>query len=339
MLDSIDEAHRDARDAPVQLVRPPVAEWRDWWTGLAELDDDIVRTALRHGFVLTTAECQTLGISRARARNEVRQGRWTDAGRGVVAPVDIRDTSHAEPDPWLEARRRHALTCAGSAVRRPQLVMSGRSAATLHGLPVSTLPDRPEVTVSGSWEGRRPSAHLYGATLDEVETTQWYGVPVEAIGRTLVTLARHGRRDAIIAADAALREKLIDRSGIAAALDTAFGWPWVRQARDILSLADPLAESPLESITRLALHDAGFPAPRLQVIFGEDRVDFYWPRYGLVLEADGRLKYVGDASWKEKQRERRLLSQPGVRAVERVMWPDITTTWDRTSAALWRYFR
>src|SRR4051794_9521520 len=115
------------------------------------------------------------------------------------------------------------------------------------------LPAVPELTGHGTWDGPRRGAHLYAATLDPAETTRWYGVPVETVGRTLGTLAPHRRRDAIMAADAALREELVDRAGIARALRTATGWPWVRQAREVLALADPLAESPLESITRLAL--------------------------------------------------------------------------------------
>ena len=35
----------------------------------------------------------------------------------------------------------------------------------------------------------------------------------------------------------------------------------------------------------------GLPAPRTQVSVGRDRVDFLWPRYRTVGEADGMLKY------------------------------------------------
>ncbi len=46
------------------------------------------------------------------------------------------------------------------------------------------------------------------------------------------------------------------------ALAAARGWPGVRRARSVLALASPLAESPLESLVRLRLHDAGFPTAR-----------------------------------------------------------------------------
>lgn len=324
-------------DAPRQHARRPAEAWRSWWSAHAESAEEPLRTAARSGFVLTSAGLATVGVSRSRARNEVRHGRWTAAGRGLLAPLDVRDADQAE-DRW-EPRRRHALRCGGATLTRPSGVVTGRSSAVLHGVPTLRVPALPELTEHNDWGGRRRAAHLYTATLDSGETTLWHGVRLETIERTLVTLARHGRRDAIMAADAALREELTDFTRIARALDTAFGWPWVRQAREVLALADPLAESPLESITRLALHDSGFPPPRLQVWFGADRVDFYWPRYGLVLEADGRSKYVGDASWREKQRDRRLLRQPSVRAVEHVIWSDVMTGWRETSATLWEYFR
>ena len=76
----------------------------------------------------------------------------------------------------------------------------------------------------------------------------------------------------------------------------------VRQARDIVALADARAESPLELITRLAMHDSKFPPPQLQVEIGGYAVDFLLPGK-LIVEADGRGKYQGDALWREKKRE------------------------------------
>ena len=134
-----------------------------------------------------------------------------------------------------------------------------------------------------------------------------------------------------MAADAALREDLVDRDGIARALETAVGWPWVRQARAVLALADPRAESPLESITRLAMHDAGFPEPDLQAWFGPFDVDLYWPRYGLVLEADGAGKYVGQGLDEGTRAGTRCCrTYDGVEHIERVVWSDIVDTWPAT---------
>jgi very-short-patch-repair endonuclease len=66
------------------------------------------------------------------------------------------------------------------------------------------------------------------------------------------------------------------------------------------------------------------------------RVDFLWPEYGLILEADGRVKYAGDEGWAEKKRQVAL-----VRAgfhVERVLWSDLFDGWPAMRARLRPYF-
>ena len=47
------------------------------------------------------------------------------------------------------------------------------------------------------------------------------------------------------------------------------GSPGSALARRRLALADPLAESPLESLGRLRFAQQGLPPPRLQVVVGD----------------------------------------------------------------------
>jgi very-short-patch-repair endonuclease len=175
-------------------------------------------------------------------------------------------------------------------------------------------------------------SHVHGARISPLEIGTWFGVRVTVVARTLADLARHSRRDAIIAADAALRERLATRDQIDSALARAAGWPGVRQARDVLALADPRAESPLESLTRLALHDDGFPQPELQVWIGRYRVDMLFRRHNLVLESDGLAKYTPEELRREKRRELDL-HRLGYR-VERVIWADVVHRWRQTSTWL-----
>jgi very-short-patch-repair endonuclease len=140
-----------------------------------------------------------------------------------------------------------------------------------------------------------------------------------------------------MAADAALRERLVTREAIDAVLAAAAGWPGVRQARTVLALADQRGESALESLTRLRLHDDGFPIPDLQVWIGKDRVDMLFPEQRLILEIDGLAKYAGDALRREKLRETRL-RRLGYR-VERVTWDDIVNRWPATAAWLRQLLR
>jgi very-short-patch-repair endonuclease len=94
-----------------------------------------------------------------------------------------------------------------------------------------------------------------------------------------------------------------------------------------LAFADPKAESPCELLARVVLHRGGLPAPQTQVLIGDEwfwyaRVDFAWPAYGTVLEADGLLTYRDparpDALQREKLRQERL-EELGLQVV-RVTW-------------------
>lgn len=311
------------------LSRTDEPWWSEYWHQLACRGDHQpeLAVAATRGFVLTAAELADVGITRARARTRLAHGSWTAAGHGYTAPLSA-----------VSPRHRHALAAAAAARRRPADAISGRSAAVLRGLPLMGTPTTPRLAVREESLGRmRPAAaQCFTGWLGADEITGWYGVAVTTVARTLVDLARHDRFDGIMDADEALRLGLVRRAGIDAALLRARGWPGVRQARDLLALADPRAESPLESVTRLRLHDDGFPPPEPQFWIGRHRVDLCWPWLRLVLEVDGRSKYAlsddEDPLWAEKLREgalRRLGWQ-----VERVTSRDVFAGWPQTSAYL-----
>jgi very-short-patch-repair endonuclease len=308
---------------PRRLERGPAATWRRWWQQQAS-GSELLRAAAAQGFVLSTADLRQLLVSRETARTEVRHGRWLVPARGVVAPLAVDGGSR-----HVVARRRHALGAAAAVLNRPGLAVSVRSGAILHGLPTLVVPPVAELTGDDRQRfGRRTTVHVRSAHLPPDSVTTWFGVPVTSLPRTLVDLARHDRRDGLMAADAALYQRLVTMGEIAFELDRAAGWPGVVRARALLALANGKAESPLESLTRLALHDSGFPVPELQYEIGEYRVDLCWPDRRLVIEADGREKYSDDALWNEKKRETELRKH-GYR-VERVIWSDVVNDWPLT---------
>lgn len=320
-----------SRSIVVVTDLPPAAAWQRWWQERS-VDDSLVQVASEQGFVLACADLPALGYTRSQMRTAVRRGRWTVAARGFVTPLDLRDA-----DPYLERRRRISVAAAAAVLGASGQVVSGPTAAVLRGLPVRVTPLQPGTTVgSGANLGPGPARHVYGAALDPAECVEWFGIPVTNVARTAVDVARHDRRGGLMVADAALRERLTDVGSLDAALRRSAGWPGVRQARDVLRVADGRAESPLESITRLALHDDGFPPPALQLRIGPYRVDHAWPERMLVLESDGRVKYTAEERWAEKTREQ-FLRREGWR-VERVVWRDITGDWERTRAILRSYF-
>lgn len=106
----------------------------------------------------------------------------------------------------------------------------------------------------------------------------------------------------------------------------------VRRAASVLALVTGLAESPLESLSLLRIHELGFAAPRQQVEIdthrGVFRLDFAWERCTIAGEADGRAKYGGRVSpeameqrlWEEKLREDAIRER--VTAFPRWTWDD-----------------
>src|SRR5690606_7823588 len=71
----------------------------------------------------------------------------------------------------------------------------------------------------------------------------------------------------------------------------------VVKARSAIEFADGRADRPGESMSRVSIHRAGLEAPQLQArTRGQSgrvwTVDFWWPRFNLIGEFDGRWKYT-----------------------------------------------
>jgi hypothetical protein len=291
-----------AQAAPVvdKLDILPIAAWQAWWELQALSDDPLNRLARKQGFAVTSSQLRAGGCLAHDVRREMRRGKWWRPAHGTASPVVIQG------DDFTAVRRRHAICASAAALLRPGHIVIGPSAAISYGLPTMAVPAQPMLlSAEPDWLGRHTASHIRHAGISDAEIGSWFGVPLTTMPRTIVDLARHDRRTGIMAADAALREDCVTRTELGAALASARGWPGVRQAREIVSLADGDAESPLESIVRLALHDDGFPPPKLQRVVAGYRVDFLWPEYRLILEADGRGKYRDDALWHERSVRRR----------------------------------
>lgn len=318
-----------ARPGTDRLQIGPVAAWESWWRSCAISDEPLIQLARAQGFVVTSSQVRAAGWDRHDLRREVRRRTWWVPARGTASPVTVVG------DDFTAQRRRHAIRASAAVLVRPAHLVSGVSAAIMRGLPTMTVAALPELTSLGDdWLGRRAASHLRHAAITPDDLGWWFGTPVTTVARTVVDVARHDRRSAIMAADAALRERCTNRAEMEAALARAAGWPGVRQAREIVAMSDGDAESALESVVRLALHDDGFPVPRLQRVVAGYRVDFLWPEYRLILEADGRGKYSDDELWREKQRET-ALRRAGYE-VERVLWADVLKDWPAMRRRLWQ---
>jgi hypothetical protein len=135
------------------------------------------------------------------------------------------------------------------------------------------------------------------------------GRPATTPAWTAIEVARGLRRPRALATlDAALRSGTCDRDELQRVLKRHSGRRGVVAARELLELASPLAESPMESEARLVMLDGGLPPPVLQYrivdLNGETwRFDFAWPEYRVAAEYDGVDWHSGpEAFFRDRRR-------------------------------------
>lgn len=216
---------------------------------------------------------------------------------------------------------RHAavrqVSLAHIAAVRAQLhadqVVSHVSAALLWGLPLLVEP--PAVHVIQSTHPRASLAsdvirHVMALPPDEVAVRA--GQPVTTLERTAVDCAMTlGPAGGLIVMDAALHRGA-DGELLAELLARRPGARGVRTARAVLAAADGGAESPGETLARLAIVRLGVVPPVTQIAVETDLGTFWsdlgWPDWGVVGEYDGVAKYTVrgdavDAVLREKRRQ------------------------------------
>jgi len=218
-----------------------------------------------------------------------------------------------------------------------RLVVSHASAAALHGLPwKGEFPEVVEVidplratSQALTHVRKRPGK---GRRL-RTQTMVANGRRLTDLVSTVVDVAiSHELRIAVPALDVALQCGVSKRA-IRDELASRRAVHGRHRAGVAIDLADADSGSAGESVARVALDEVGAPRPVLQQEFRDGagligRVDFWFPEHGVVLEFDGRSKYVdpalraagrssADVVVAEKRREDRLRRHPDVRAVGR----------------------
>jgi hypothetical protein len=194
--------------------------------------------------------------------------------------------------------------------------------------------------------GRRGRAGIqrYAAALPAEHLTAVMGLPVTTAARTVVDLARTlGFRAGVVAADSALHGKLTTKDELGLVLAACQRWPGLRCAAEVVAFADGRAESPLESIARVAFRDCGLPAPDLQVWLGGadepvGRVDFYWRQHRTIAEVDGAVKYTDSMRARAQLRRDSYLRVEGFEVVH-FDWLDITNSPQLVAATIRQAFK
>jgi very-short-patch-repair endonuclease len=288
--------------------------------------------------VATLGQLTKQGGSRRRVRRLVRQGRLVTVRRGVYTTAGRVAEGTAD-----QARREALRVAAVLTALSPGAVGSHRSAALIHGLDLLGRGDPPEITVTrppghGSRSLRR-GVSVHAARLPGHHLVVRDGVLLTSVARTVVDLARTGSfTDGVVAADSALRSGRTTIAEMNAVLVECAGWPGIRRAREVAEFSDANSESALESIGRVAFHERGLPAPRLQAWVGGDqgvvgRADYYWPEHGTIAEADGAIKYADPKkAISQLDRDTRLRDE-GFEVVHFTWW-EITTIPDQVVARI-----
>lgn len=250
------------------------------------------------------------GSSRHDLRELVRHGAVRRVLRSVYVDARLPDS--------IELRAQ----CA-ARVLPEHVVVCDRSAAWLHGVEVfdladlELLPPLEVASISGHSPTRRHGTSGGRRALTAADIVDVHGVAVTSPLRTATDLAcLWGRRNALAALNGFLRQHGITRHQLRAILPQYKGRRGVRQLRELIEIASPIPESPGESWTQCAIHDAGLPAPTMQHElhlpgWGDCRLDFAYPLLKIAIEYDGEEHHSSDEDRAADARRRELLEQQG----------------------------
>jgi very-short-patch-repair endonuclease len=244
----------------------------------------------------TAEEAHGRGVTRAQLRGSA----YRRLGAGLYRWVGL------EESPQLKLAALARRLPAGAA-------FSGWTAAWLHGLDARPC-DPIEVTIPepvGS--NRRAGASIRRNALAAAEIVLRSGLPTTSALRTVVDLgARDPLTEGVVAADLALHAGLVTVTRLREYVAEHPGGKGMARLRRVIDLAEPKAESAMETRLRLLLVLAGLPRPELQVSIHDDRgrflgrPDLFYRAESLAIEYDGenhRHRLVDD-----NRRQNRLVS-------------------------------
>ncbi len=235
-------------------------------------------------------QARAFGLTSGRLARAVKRGELLDHGRGVYG------VTSDSIDP---------LAAHGALVRTAQLSSDSawyaarRSAALLMNIPLIGKPPAVAQLVrhGGRVGSQGKDRHARVSPLLPTDTWQYDGVDMTTAARTSVDIARaESFRNGVVVADAALRRG-VDRGELLAVLAQMKRWPGSAKARKVVAFADGRAESPGESVCRVAWYAEGLPTiePQVDVYrWGRfvARVDLMAREALLAVESDGAIKFT-----------------------------------------------
>src|SRR5437667_8449017 len=202
----------------------------------------------------TLEEARRYGLSRA----QLLGGSWRRLGRGFYA--------------WHEIAEAPMMRLNAAKLRLPDAaVFTGPTAAWLHGLDIQPCSPIEAAVPSANSTSRLVGVVVHRRTIPAAETSIRRGLRVTSAVRTIADLAcRLPLTDAVALLDTALHGRLVNSGRLRDWASTHAGYRGVRCLKRALELADPAAESVMETRLRLLLVLAGLPHPRSQVSIRDD---------------------------------------------------------------------
>jgi predicted transcriptional regulator of viral defense system len=267
----------------------------------------------QHG-LFTYRDVRSTGCRRDCLRTGLTTGRYLRVDRGLYLVA-------GSPDSPL--RR-----VAEAVLRLPGSVVSHDSAAALWGLDLIEPPTVIQLTVRpGSRRPRVTGLRVHRVGLPADEVTRRHGLACTSLPRTVIDCAGSmPTRAAVVVADAALRTGLLEVADLRRLLDRRTRWP--AGTRRAIELADPFAESVLESLLRVLFTTYGIPPPRTQYPVRDRwgrfvlRADFAWPRLMLIVEADGERWHGSERAFQNDRSKQNRAVLLGWRVL-RFTWADV----------------
>ncbi|MGH3630824.1 MAG: DUF559 domain-containing protein [Sciscionella sp.] len=206
----------------------------------------------------------------ALTKTELREGHYRRLFHGVYLSPGVELT--------------HELRCRAAELFLPSSAMfTGRTAATLHGVPLSAVNDDLDVILPRE----QPVRRISGVRMRAVQTyprdaQPWHGLRVASPLRAAFDcLTSYPLRRSVGFVDAMIRAGVIHQDAIASMVCTRHDNGVVR-ARHAVELLDPRSESPKESELRVVLATGGLAfEPQVEIVLGP----------GWVVRADLALRF------------------------------------------------
>jgi hypothetical protein len=258
----------------------------------------------------TAAEAQAHGVSRKALRILLAAGAVRRVFHNVYIPAELPDTIHT---------RAAAL----AMILPPWAVVCDRTAAWLHGVDVlryrelGAPPPIDLVSIRDLTPSRRGGVNGGERDLDPLDITVVDGVRVTTPLRTALDLGcKLPRYRALAALDQFMRLHGITERDFEAQLPRFRGRRGVVQLRQLVGIANPLAESPGESWIRLAIYDANLQMPILQlpiIVGGTERyrLDLAYEFQRVCVEYDGVEYHTSPDQVAADEERRRWLRDRG----------------------------